>query len=103
MRQWARWLSTATLTLTLIQAGSGVAAQPASAFMQKFTVKSDQLRDAGHGVPWQSSGFCRNKDIARRVEDAQVGGEDHDDHSLNPAPIERVALDDDDRPIVAGA
>ena len=31
MRQWARWLSTATLTLVLIQAGSGVAAQPASA------------------------------------------------------------------------
>lgn len=67
-------------------------------FRKIVTVQCDDLGDIGHGILREPGMPGGHQHIPRRVEEPEVGRENDGQDGLDPAAVERVSLNDQDRP-----
>ncbi len=65
---------------------------------EQGAVESYDLRDVGNGVLGKSGSLRRKKDVARSVRPSKVAGERDTNHGPDPAPVQGVSLNHQDRP-----
>jgi hypothetical protein len=70
---------------------------------EQSTVESDELRDVSNRVFGKSGRLRSKKDIARSVDPSQIAGQGNTNHGPDPAPVQGVSLDYEDRPAKSGA
>ena len=78
------------------------ASYAASEFKQKFTIDGDDLRHIRHRVFSQARRLGGNQDVSGSIDQAKVRAEHHGNDGVQTTPVEGVALDDQDRPVVPG-
>lgn len=69
---------------------------------EETAIQSQELRDVYDRVSGQAGRTRRQQDIPRGFRQVDVAGDRRDDCGLNPAAIERVGLDNKNRPPVSG-
>ena len=74
----------------------------ASLLGQEVAIYRDHLRDIGDRILWQARRFGRHQHIAGCVHEAKVGGHHDRDHGLQPASVEGICLDNQDRSAESG-
>jgi hypothetical protein len=66
-------------------------------------VESYKLRNVGDGVLGKSGSLRSKKNIARSVAPSQIARQGNTDHSPDPAPVQSVSLNYQNRPAKSGA
>lgn len=72
--------------------------QWADSFGEPVAVDRQQLRNLDDGILRQAGGARRAEYVAGRIGARQVRGHRGDDRGAEPGAVERIALDDHDRP-----
>ena len=79
-----------------------LASYAAGEFGQKITVDGDDLRHISHGVFRQACGFGREQHVARGIDETSVGAQHDGNDRLHAAPVEGLALHNQDGSVVSG-
>ena len=87
---------------TPLDLAHGVQVETAGTSGEHGAVECDDLRDVGHGLLGEPGGSRGEKDVAGRVDEAEVRGEDDGHDGADSATVEGVALYDQYGPPVAG-
>lgn len=87
---------------TILDIFEELASYAAGEFHQEITVDGDDLRHIGHRVFRQACGFGREQYVAWGIDKTSVGAQHDGNDGLHAAPVEGIALHDQDGPVVSG-
>ncbi len=65
---------------------------------EQSAVESYDLRDVGNGILGKAASLRRKENVAGSVRPSKIAGERNTNHSPDPAPIQGVSLNHQDRP-----
>ena len=87
---------------TVLDVLEELASYAAGELHQKITVDGDDLRHIGHRVLRQAGGFGWKKHVARGIDETGVRAQHDGNDRLHAAPVEGIALHNQDGSVVSG-
>jgi hypothetical protein len=79
-----------------------LATELARRFAEEVAINGHDLRHVDDRVPGKARGFRRNQDIAGRINQPEIRGQDNSDDCADAASIERIVLNNQKWPTEAG-
>lgn len=87
-------------TQAIIHLGEHAGRESSDLFRQTPPVYGEDLRDIRHGVARKPRHPRADQDIPGRIDQTQIGRQNHHRHRGQAAPVERVIGDDQNRPTI---